>query len=476
MATPKLIQRAVSSYITNALYTVNANTFKIRLPNAVGVGNCLILCLNSANNASVSSIADDNTNSWPGTATITLSNHNCFTSLFVLPNAHAGVTTITINLSTTVQLFRCEIYEFNNIATTTPVNGTSSATSLLSSAGASAGTFTPGNNNANGGNLLFHYSANAWGGSGGLGVASLTPGSGWTLVQSDVNGSFETAFAQYMVQATSASITPTVTVPSDSGNNEHNSVAVALALAAGSAGTGTPTGIHVDGVNAFFGFQTASTSKTFLFPTTGNLRVLVYSHSQRPDSITDSESQTWTRVASVANSCDAWYCQNRSAVNNLLVTLNRSAGFNANPTGWTFFDISGADPSAYDTWGANASGAITATPTNFPSITPGVTTGVTVQVSGANTPGTSISSPSGVISDQINFTGQTNLIMGMTETGSIGHYYFSSTAAQNWSPVYSGAGTANSVAVSFKAAPVSGPTGADTASILTGPVVAVTLQ
>src|SRR6516225_6932254 len=101
MATPKLIQRAVSSYITNALYTVNANTFKIRLPNAVGVGNCLILCLNSANNASVSSIADDNTNSWAGTATITLSNHNCFTSLFVLPNAHAGVTTITINLSTT---------------------------------------------------------------------------------------------------------------------------------------------------------------------------------------------------------------------------------------------------------------------------------------------------------------------------------------------------------------------------------------
>ena len=100
-ATPTLVQHVSSS--ANPVGVASAgNVFKFALPNAVQAGNCLILGLTYAwsSNRTVS-IGDTNGNVWPASAAVTASSGSgTISAVYVLPNAQAGVTTITITANT----------------------------------------------------------------------------------------------------------------------------------------------------------------------------------------------------------------------------------------------------------------------------------------------------------------------------------------------------------------------------------------
>src|SRR5262249_53885761 len=154
MPTPQLIESYVSGCNPFNIGELG-NNFEFTLPNAVLSGNCLVLEMTLPNETAVFRVTDNNCNAWPGSPSLTVNggtgNYNLL--VFVLPNANAGVTTITINLSASSAPFAWRCMEWNNIATSSPVNGTAGTANVMGSS-LSTGSFTPGNNDANGGNLI----------------------------------------------------------------------------------------------------------------------------------------------------------------------------------------------------------------------------------------------------------------------------------------------------------------------------------
>jgi hypothetical protein len=461
VATPKLIQRIVSGENNPAFTTENVNAVKLRLPNAVGAGNCLVLCFTHGSDASsISSIGDSNGNTWPSVAAVTQASTQCHSYIYVLPNANAGVTTVTVTFNTTSQTFHGALYEFNNIATTSPLNGTVSAG--VSAGGAlSTGSFTPGNNNANGGNLLIQYTAGAWNYEDPPHTTGLfTAGSGWTLLEGCSIGC--THGTQMQVQATSAAINPTMTLANVT-TVPFDTMAVALKLAAGSSGTDIPAGIHVDGIHGITTLAASSTTYVFNFPATGNLRVIAEHSSESITGITDSDGQTWTKLGTTSPP-RIWYSVNRPANSALTVTLTCSANFSL-VSRWNCFDISSALAAPFDiSASVTATGTTPPTASNFPTITPGAQPGVTIAIPYVNSGIiTAIASPSGAVFPTIDYTGRSNA-GALTDHG-LGFFYFSSTTAQNWNWTISSSTSTAGIGATFKG--VTGTGGALTAASFT---------
>jgi hypothetical protein len=104
-ASPTLVQHVASS--TNPLgIGISGNNFKFTLPNNVLAGNCLILGISYANSGTLAAtpITDTNGNTWPTSPAVSVSdtNANVNTAIFVLPNANPGVTTFTGELRATL--------------------------------------------------------------------------------------------------------------------------------------------------------------------------------------------------------------------------------------------------------------------------------------------------------------------------------------------------------------------------------------
>src|SRR5215475_12941518 len=97
VATPSLIQMVSSTTNNPAVTGDTGNNFKFFLPNAVGAGNCLVLAITYPNGVTPI-ITDNNSNTWPTSpaATANAGSGNCISSIFVLPNANAGVTRINV--------------------------------------------------------------------------------------------------------------------------------------------------------------------------------------------------------------------------------------------------------------------------------------------------------------------------------------------------------------------------------------------
>src|SRR6266853_4532174 len=126
MATPTLFQHVMGGSNPNAGGTsLPGNNYKFTLPNAVGVGNCLILGLSYPSGATLSSITDTQTNSWSTTPAVSADAGagNMKSGLWVLKSSAAGVTTITVSFSANVNEFRYKISEFYNVDTVAPVDG-----------------------------------------------------------------------------------------------------------------------------------------------------------------------------------------------------------------------------------------------------------------------------------------------------------------------------------------------------------------
>src|SRR5882762_76683 len=97
--TPTLIQHVASSTNPPGL-GISGNYFNIPIPNAVGAGNCLVFCITYPS-GSTPTITDNNGNSWPAAAVSVNSGTNV-SAIYALPNANAGLTTITVSFAAAV--------------------------------------------------------------------------------------------------------------------------------------------------------------------------------------------------------------------------------------------------------------------------------------------------------------------------------------------------------------------------------------
>lgn len=100
--------------------------------------------------------------------------------------------------------------------------------------------------------------------------------------------------------------------------------------------------------------------------------------------------------------------------------------------GFWLFDVQNAASSSYQNE-ASGNSACGTTLNNAPTITPsGASSGLAIVASGIGTgSGLSVTSPIGAIFDLWTFTGQTDADTA-DNADLLGHYYFSSTATQNW--------------------------------------------
>jgi hypothetical protein len=457
VATPTLVQHVSSS--TNPVGVgIPGNDFKFTLPNRVGAGNCLILGMSYAwSSTRTVSVSDDNGNSWPAApAATTNDGGTLISSIFVLPNAHAGVTTITVTFDDDLLPFQYTISEFYNVATASPVNG-KSASSATVSPNLSSGTFTPTtNNDASGGNLIWSYFCDLGGGTGNW-TTTFAAGANFTLLDADIAWHQQGLphASQYTVQTTQAAINPGMTATMTPANDTYNALSVALRAAP--AGTAPPAGIRIIRVSHFTN-EVPPAAWDLQFPSSGNLIVLATSETINHEivSITDSENDTYVLEAPDDTEPQIWFAANTAPDPARRLTINFTGTVVG--TSVAMYDVTGADPSPLDgvvgvTAGEDPGGANLH---DMPSITPasiGLTIAVLTLGQGPSI-GLDTGSPAGAIFDLVTYAGETDLDT-MENADGKAHLYNSDLSQENWNWVIGNGGVTTgfaAIAVHFKAA------------------------
>jgi len=432
-ATTALIQHVASSANPLGL-GLSGNNFKIPLPNAVGAGNCLVLGMTYPSGR-VPTITDNNGNSWPTTAAVAADagNGNYVASIWVLPNAKRGQTMITVSFAAAVIPFEYTISEFDNIATVSPVNGIVAATNKTG-ASLSTGSLTPGNNDSNGGNVIWNYYALSSIANGN--PTKWASSNGFTLLDADIAWTRGQGFphaSQFYVQTAASAISPGVVITGDT-SNRYNAVAVALRVAQG--GTAGPSSIHVNKILHQTSNVPPSGIWALQFPATGNLRVLATANGNNLTNITgitDSDNGVWTKIEPANDEPQIWYSANASGNANLVITLHLGAG----PTmTLLFYDIANAATAPLDIYSGAPSTDVSnqTTISNMPSITPNTANGLVIAVMGdGDGPvfGLNTGSPPGAFFDVLNYAGEIDLDL-MENADGQAHYYNTDTSVENW--------------------------------------------
>jgi hypothetical protein len=399
---PTLVQN-LSTY-TNRDVEVG-NDFIINLANPALANNCLILALtNEYSPTRTITVSDDKGNPWTtGPHTDFVANSETTTIFYALGVA-AGTQRITIHFDASIFNVHATVSEWYNIATTAALNGSSAASDVASPV--SPGAFTPGDNDANGGNLIYHH-AIAIPGAGSLGnlasfVSAINVDTGFTLASANRQLA---SISQYMVQTTAAAINPTLTV----GEADHfNTIAVAFKAAV--AGTAPPTkGIRVQ--NMQHTFHPFAGSSTVNLPSSGNLLVLsapVNTGQDEITGVTDSKGNAWTKLAGESvNSPQFWYAVNATPSNDLTISFDLANNTSLVVIAW---DIVGAATAPFDKFSEATGAQILAGDdiTNAPVITPSTPNGLVIGLVNEFTgPPTSMIG-AGYVADHIFYTGQTD--------------------------------------------------------------------
>ena len=454
--TPTLVQH-LSSTMNPPTDGISGNDYRFTLPNAVVAGNCLVLGISYSWSATRTvRVTDSNGNGWAADPAATVTDGaDLISSVFVLPNAKSGTTTITVSFDAPLLTFQYTISEFTDIDPAAPVSGKSTGRS--NSPNLAVGAFTPTNNDGNGGNLIWSYFIdNAFVSDNG--ATAVVPGSGFTLLDADIGWTQIgiSHAAQYFLQRTAAAVTPSMTATMSPGNDNYNGLAIALK--AGTSGSlPASSGIRVQGISHFTNSAPPATW-VFQFPTRGNLIVGVVCQSDIIDitSITDSKGNVYTRYEPETDEPQIWYAANATPDPNLKITVH-SAGTPVNSS-FIWYDVSGADPSPVDgaidlTGGGIARGQNTIT--DAPLLTP-VSAGMTIAaISFGTGPATGLASgsPPGAIFDFVTYAGETD-IDRMDNADGRAHLYNTDFSPEhfNWILNHTMGTTASATAVHFKSA------------------------
>jgi hypothetical protein len=377
----------------------------------------------------------------------TASGGNVNASVFVQPlGAAGGADTITINVgATATQPVQFDITFWENINVSSPANGFLCKGNIQpTSAGViSPGSFTPTtNNDANGGNVIWNYtpicslvaSSNA---------SSWMAASGFTLLNGDIIWATDNGFpeaSQYSVQTTSAAVTPSITAMGETSSGDcFNSASVALMAA--NNGASAPGAIHVAKIihESFITFSSPGT-QTAMFPTLGNLRVATFTWAAGCpgagaagciSSLASSDGCAWTLQIPNGGAGIA-YAQNCSPCPTCTVNLVYSGAKTLPQGSFRLYDVQNAASTSFQNIVGNQ-GACGTSVTNAPAITPGgASSGLVIAALGnGNGPVTAVTSPSGAVFDLWTFAGQIDNDLA-DNADATSHYYYSSTATQNW--------------------------------------------
>jgi hypothetical protein len=274
-------------------------------------------------------------------------------------------------------------------------------------------------------------------------------GAGFTLLSADVQLG---TVAQYAIQTSAGSVTPTVTVAG--GMDPFN--AVALGLRPATAGTAPPPGIrivhvyHVD-------YQRTSALQ---FPSTGDLLLCVTAFSTNEENISSmatSPSNTWTKAA-VPQQTDfpqIWYATNAGTSPDLTIAPGRAA--DGNGVTLVFYDITGAASAPYDgVAGVPTAGMLNSSNADLlgmPIITPSTSNGFVVAVMSNGYGPTTGMVDSGFTLDTVTYGNQIDADL-LDNSDGYAHYYNTGTSPVSFGwvmnsstlPEYSAA-----VAIAFKA-------------------------
>ena len=426
---------------TKGDYAVAGSPFVCNLPNPVKAGNTLVISGSWPHGTPPTSISDSVNGAWSTTPRGLVSGGagKLDSGFFVMPASGTGVgttTTITVTFASAVIPFHWNIFEWSNItgyASAAPGAANATGPSLT------AGSFTPPNNNANGGNLILTYAVNS------ITTATTGPnpwaaGTNQTLLEADMTGYFQgqsgqPAFShatEYYLQATSAAINPGITATGDSTAGAYNCAAIALTV--GATGSGPPTNsIYVAKViNQSVYYASAATLKMQV-PWTGNLRFCgcLTGQSVTWGSLTNSDGYTWVNKAPGTPS-DLWmYAQNAAPNTNATTTLGPVTWDSYPNHSFIFLDIANAPAAAYDNFtGTTGQGYGI---TGVPAITPVASSGLTIAAVALYTgPGTGVTSPTGAVFDFITYPQETDSD-NYDNADLFAHYYFNSNAPQSYS-------------------------------------------
>lgn len=426
---PTLVQHRASTSNPVGLGAETGNNFAFTVQTPVGAGNCLVLAITDPSGKTVTSITDSVNGTWPA-ATVTATNSGGFTAaIFVLPNAGAGATTITVNFNASCTQFQYTVSEFCNVALTSPVNNHSS-NAAVSAPNLSCGSFTPTVD----GSLVYAYYGLAANPSAN--PTSFVPTNSFSLLHGDIGwkgGNGVPTASAYIVQSTATAVNPGITATADSGNI-YNGIAISLTPA--SAGTAPLSTVNIVRLSDFTGSSITTTWKLQI-PSSGNMRLLTTSFDQDlwdVTSVVDSEGITWTNYIPTNNCAMMFYRTGTSANNALTVTITINAAGEYPTPSIRYFDIAnsaGIDVLAFQASVSVGSGVTTLA--HQPDITPTVSGDLVIATLSIFTgPGLSVTSPSGAIWDMVNYTGKdSNELMNNSDGGA--HLYNATTSAENWS-------------------------------------------
>jgi hypothetical protein len=459
VASPALIQHVASSANPVGL-GIAGNNFKIPLPNAILAGDALVLGITYPHGKRII-ISDTLGQTWPAASITKDAGPGGYVArIYVLCNSLGGVETITVGWAGEKSLpFNYVVSEFNNIATSSCVNGKKGRAAIFPTSPTALidpGSFTPrSNNNANGGNMIWNYTALAAEANGN--PTNWAPGTSFTLLDGDIAWTSDQGFphaSQWYIQSTLAAVEPTMTSTGDTVD-PYNSVSVALKVA--STGGTMPSGIHINKIihqtsNAFTNNQVWN----LLLPTTGNLRVLAFpAASSLIDitSVTDSDGSTWSLADDAGGgAAQIWYAVNRPANPSLTVSVHISGS--SGTASARFFDVQGAAVAPFD---VSAGVGFTNCSTmrridDQPTITPSTTNGLVIATMGIGTgPGLGLTSPAAGFWDLTTYSGETDLDL-MENADAVGHFYNPDTTTESWNwtitPISND--ECNSEAVAFK--------------------------
>lgn len=341
-ATPTLVQ-----YAEHPVLRFGTTThWKIPLPNPSPGGNLGILaCAWGSGTDTPTSVVDDKGNVW-SSAKISPPSNDELLGVFYYPNLTAGTRVITITWPNAEPYTTCHAFEFKDVATSSPLDGTPAGQEVTSTNRVTSGSF----NTTQDGDLIFQVAVCA--DCGTTAPESFTPGSGLTLLGADGYSGFAD---QYQIQPTHGATNPALTW----SPNVNAALSVTVAFKALAAGNSLPAGIRACGFRAmdmpeYVGTTTpAAIAVQTPMVCGGNLIAVskLCQTSCASKTITSSPSNTWTQDASCAaagatNTISWSYAANASVSSTMTMSFATSDTDSFAEFG--IFEISGAATAPFD--------------------------------------------------------------------------------------------------------------------------------
>lgn len=333
MATPTLVQAVDGSVTESNNLAESVSSYTLPFAQPILSGNLAVFCVSWGDVTSTLTMSDDKGGTWTPGPTVADATNVQSAALFYQANVTSGLQKPKIAFSGTPNFVQCSAYEFYNVATSTPTDGSNSHNVTSGATALTAGSITTTID----GDLIFAwFAADSNTGT----VNTWTAGTNFTLISANnLIGDYLTAEIQ--VQGTHGAINPPLTSANSIGY-----IALSIAFKAAAAGT-APTGNYIGSIAHRNTKNETDLSVSFQAPSSGNHPVIVYVSGagsggtlRHITGITDSKSNTWVQAGSGQETSgqgvvQIWYSEGATTASTLSLTVTL-AGTNTGGAGDTF--------------------------------------------------------------------------------------------------------------------------------------------